>query len=146
RWGQVKDPLLRSGLALAGANRWMRGSAPPSLAENGVLTAEEVTGLDLRGTDLVVLSACDTGLGEVRRGEGVFGFRRAFMLAGAQTLVMSLWKVPDQQTQELMEAFYQRLLAGADRVTALWEAQLTVRARHPEPLYWGAFILQGAAD
>lgn len=84
----------------------------PEEAEDGLLTAEDVTGIDLLATELVVLSACETGLGEVQAGEGVFGLRRSFVLAGARTLVMSLWKVPDEQTRELMEDFYQRLLDG----------------------------------
>jgi CHAT domain-containing protein len=97
----------------------------------------------LLATDPVVLSACETGLGEVRTGEGVFGLRRAFVLAGARTLVMSLWKVPDAQTQELMEDFYRRILAGQPRADALRQAQLALRAKHPDPFYWGAFICQG---
>lgn len=143
RMANLENPLLRSGLALAGANTWLdQGDLPPE-AEDGLLTAEDVTGLDLLNTELVVLSACETGLGEVRTGEGVFGLRRAFVLAGARTLVMSLWKVPDQQTQELMEDFYRRLTAGQGRADALREAQRSLQARYPEPLYWGAFICQG---
>jgi CHAT domain-containing protein len=137
------NPLLRSGLALAGANTWLRGDDLPPDAEDGVLLAEDVTALDLLGTELVVLSACDTGLGDINVGEGVFGLRRAFMLAGARTLVMSLWKVPDKQTEELMLEFYNRLMAGEPRVQALRSAQLVVREHHPEPLYWAAFICQG---
>ncbi|GAH33692.1 unnamed protein product, partial [marine sediment metagenome] len=110
---------------------------------DGILTAEDVSGLDLLATGLVVLSACETGLGEIRTGEGVFGLRRAFVLAGAKTLVMSLWKVPDQETQELMEDFYRRVLQGKSRADALREAQLAIRTNHPDPLYWGAFICQG---
>jgi CHAT domain-containing protein len=83
------------------------------------------------------------GLGEARIGEGVFGLRRAFVLAGAKTLVMSLWKVPDQQTQELMEDFYRRILAGEPRSEALREAQLAMKARYPHSRYWGAFVCQG---
>jgi CHAT domain-containing protein len=82
-------------------------------------------------------------LGEVHVGEGVYGLRRAFVLAGAKTLVMSLWKVPDEQTQELMEEFYQRLLEGYSRAEALREAQLAMKQKYPDPLYWGAFICQG---
>jgi CHAT domain-containing protein/tetratricopeptide (TPR) repeat protein len=141
--GRWENPLLRSGLLLAGYNTWLaRGELPPE-AEDGMLTAEDVTGLDLLDTELVVLSACETGLGQVHVGEGVFGLRRAFVLAGAKTLVMSLWKVPDQQTQELMVDFYQRILAGEPRAEALRQAQLGLKARHPDPYYWGAFICQG---
>jgi CHAT domain-containing protein len=140
---QSENPLLRSALALAGANSWLEGKSLPSEAEDGLLTAEDVSSLDLSSTDLVVLSACETGLGEVRLGEGVYGLRRAFVLAGAKALVMSLWKVPDQQTQELMEDFYRRILNGEPRSDALRSAQLAMKAKHPKPLYWGAFICQG---
>jgi CHAT domain-containing protein len=139
----MENPMLRSGLALAGANTWLRAGNPPEEAEDGLLTAEDVTGLDLLATELVVLSACETGLGHVHIGEGVFGLRRAFVLAGAKTLVMSLWKVPDEQTRELMVNFYQRLMAGEGRAEALRHAQLDLKARYPEPFYWGAFICQG---
>jgi CHAT domain-containing protein len=99
--------------------------------------------LDLLSTELVVLSACETGLGDIRVGEGVFGLRRAFLLAGAKTLVMSLWKVPDAQTQMLMEGFYKRILEGHPREEALRQAQLAVKETYPEPFYWAAFICQG---
>lgn len=134
------NPLLRSGLALAGVNAWLlRGEMLPK-TEDGLLFAEDVTGLDLLDTELVVLSACDTGLGDIHPGEGVFGLRRAFVLAGVKTLVMSLWKVPDQQTQELMIDFYTRLLRGVPRAAALRGAQLALKARYPHPRLWGAFI------
>lgn len=139
----LENPLLRSGLALSGANTWSRGGTPPEDAEDGILTAEDVAGLNLTGTEMAVLSACETGLGEIRTGEGVFGLRRAFVLAGARTLVMSLWKVPDEQTQELMEGFYRRALAGQPRAQALRDAQIALKAAYPDPLYWGAFICQG---
>jgi len=139
----MENPMLRSGLALAGANTWLKAGNAPEEAEDGLLTAEDVTGLDLLATELVVLSACETGLGQVHVGEGVFGLRRAFVLAGAKTLVMSLWKVPDEQTRELMEDFYGRLLAGRGRADALREAQLAMKDKYPDPFYWGAFICQG---
>jgi CHAT domain-containing protein len=139
----MENPMLRSGLALAGANTWLKAGNLPEEAEDGLLTAEDVTGLDLLATELVVLSACETGLGHVHVGEGVFGLRRAFVLAGAKTLVMSLWKVPDEPTRELMEDFYGRLLAGHGRAEALRQAQLAMKAKYPEPFYWGAFICQG---
>jgi len=121
----------------------VQGGSLPAEAEDAVLTALEVSGLDLLTTELVILSACETGLGEVRVGEGVFGVRRAFVLAGAKTLVMSLWKVPDKQTQELMEGFYRRILEGQPCAAALRGAQLAMKERHPNPYYWGAFICQG---
>lgn len=99
--------------------------------------------MDLVDTGLVVLSACETGLGEVKVGEGVFGLRRAFVLAGAQTLVMSLWMVPDVTTRELMRDFYAHLVAGQPRAEALRAAQLALKVRNPDPGVWGAFILQG---
>ena len=141
--GRLENPLLRSGLALAGANWKAKRFRPPPEAEDGLLTAEDVTGMDLLATELVVLSACETGRGEIHIGEGVFGLRRSFALAGAKTLVMSLWNVPDQQTCELMEAFYGRILAGEPRAEALRQAQLAMKAKYPHPYYWGAFICQG---
>jgi CHAT domain-containing protein len=125
---ESKNPLLRSGLSLAGANTWLaEGNLPPE-AEDGILTAEDVSGLDLLGTELVVLSACETGLGEVHVGEGVFGLRRAFVLAGARTLVMSLWKVSDLSTAMLMQRFYENLLyRNLDRDESLREAQFYIR-------------------
>jgi CHAT domain-containing protein/tetratricopeptide (TPR) repeat protein len=143
RGGGVENPLLRSGLALAGANTFLRGEPLPAEAEDGIITAEDVSGLDLLGTELVVLSACETGLGEVRVGEGVLGLRRAFVLAGARTLVMSLWKVPDGPTAELMQLFYGNLRSGMGRAEALRKAQLDLVKVYPPPLFWGAFICQG---
>jgi CHAT domain-containing protein len=99
--------------------------------------------VDLLATELVVPLVYETGVGRVHVGEGVFGLRRPFVLAGAKTLVMSLWKVPDDQTRELMEDFYGRLLAGEGRAEALRQAQLALKERYPDPFYWGAFICQG---
>ncbi|WP_185845943.1 CHAT domain-containing protein [Kibdelosporangium aridum] len=137
------SPFLRSGLALAGANTWLAGGTPPAAAEDGILTAQDVSGMDLSGTQLVTLSACETGLGSRQRGEGVLGLRRAFILAGARTVVMSLWQVPDDETKTLMTDFYQRVLAGDDRAAALRAAQRELKKTRPEPFYWGAFICQG---
>jgi CHAT domain-containing protein len=137
------NPLLRSGLVLAGFNTWLMGGILPQEAEDGILTAEDVSGLDLSGTDLVVLSACETELGAMHVSEGVFGLRRTFMLAGAKTLVMSLWKVNDEVTKDLMIDFYHRLLAGEGRADALRNSQLAIKAKFPNPFFWGAFICQG---
>jgi CHAT domain-containing protein len=138
-----ESPLLRSGLALAGAQTFLDGGQPPPEAEDGLLTAEDVSGLDLLDTDLVVLSACETGLGEVHSGEGVFGLQRAFVLAGARTLVMSLWSVPDDATRELMVSFYERILGGEPCAAALRAAQNDLRRQYPDPFYWGAFVCLG---
>ncbi|GAA3826927.1 CHAT domain-containing protein [Streptomyces phyllanthi] len=138
-----ESPLLRSGLVLAGANTWLDGGVLPTDAEDGILTAEDVSGMDLVGTELVVLSACQTGLGSQHLGEGVMGLRRAFSQAGARTVVMSLWPVPDAETQTLMADFYRRVQEGEERAVALRNAQLELRKQRPDPYWWGAFICQG---
>ncbi|WP_437876255.1 CHAT domain-containing tetratricopeptide repeat protein [Sorangium sp. So ce513] len=136
---EVDSALLRSGLAFAGANLRESGG------DDGVLTAAEVTGLDLSGTQLVVLSACDTGVGEPSHGEGVQGLRRALVIAGAETQVMSLWRIGDQATRHLMTAYYDRLVAGRARSEALREAQLSLKGQPDtaHPYYWAAFIVSG---
>ncbi len=141
--GLWRHPLLQSGLALAGANTWLRGGQPPPEAGDGLLTAAEVATLDLVDTELVVLSACNTGLGQVEPGEGVFGLRRSFALAGARTLVVSLWQVPDLKTSRLMAAFYGNLLGGQGRAEALRQAKLEQRRRGVPAIAWAAFICQG---
>lgn len=124
----TQSPLLRSGLALAGANHVFTPEVLPDAAEDGLLTAEDVAALDLRGTELVVLSACETGLGEIAVGEGVIGLRRAFLLAGAQTLIMSLWKVDDVATAIFMSRLYEYLIdAHMARDKALQRAQYDMR-------------------
>jgi CHAT domain-containing protein len=140
------DPMLHSGLFFAGANR-TRSGAVPTGGDNGVLTAYEASQLNLQGTELVVLSACETGLGELSNSEGVFGLRRALQEAGAGAVMMSMWSVPDQETQELMALFYAKWLGGLDKPEALRQAQLQerdiVRKRYGRdlPYYWGAFVL-----
>lgn len=138
------NPLLRSGLALAGANL-RNGGAPDSSIDSGILTALESSGLDLWGTKLVVLSACDTGIGEVRTGEGVYGLRRAFVQAGAETLVMSLWPVSDYVTRQLMTGYYEKLKQGTGRAEALRQVQLEMLKRkdRSHPFYWASFITSG---
>ena len=142
------NPLLRSGILLAGARRSLM--TDDMATNDGIVTAEKVLGMNLHGTKMVVLSACDTGLGDVWSGEGVFGLRRAFTQAGAQSLVMSLWKVPDKETKELMVRFYENFKSEAmDRCQALrlaiLEQMKIVEQRHgyPDPLYWGAFVFMG---
>jgi CHAT domain-containing protein/tetratricopeptide (TPR) repeat protein len=135
----IDDPLLRSGLALAGANRGGQD-------DDGILTALEAAGLDLWGTGLVVLSACDTGVGDVRNGDGVHGLRRALVLAGAESQLMTLWPVSDRSTRELVVSYYRQITAGLGRGDALRRAQLDVMStpRFAHPYYWASFILSGA--
>ncbi len=135
-----RDPLLRSGLALARAN--IRGNTD---ADDGVLTALEASRLNLWGTRLVALSACDTGVGEVRNGDGVYGLRRAFVLAGAESLLMSLWPVSDTWTERQMRSYYQNLKLGKGRGESLRLVQLDMLARNPRlhPFYWANFIQSG---
>lgn len=136
----IENPLLRAGLALAGVNTRASGG------DDGVLTALEAASLNLLGTQLVVLSACETGLGDIANGEGVYGLRRAFTLAGAEAQLISLWQVDDYGTQSLMTQYYQALLQGQGRAAALRQVQLTLlRSQSPyaHPYYWAAFILTG---
>ena len=142
-----EDPMLRSGLFFAGADRVRSGTAPTPGLDDGVLTAYEASQLDLENTELVVLSACETGLGQQSNSEGVFGLRRGLQEAGADAVMMSMWPVPDRETQELMETFYVKWLGGLDKPEALRQAQLqereVVRQRYGKdlPFYWGAFVL-----
>jgi CHAT domain-containing protein/Flp pilus assembly protein TadD len=136
---KIENPLLRSGLALAGAN------LHKGTGDDGILTALEASGLNLWGTKLVTLSACDTGIGEVKNGEGVYGLRRAFVLAGTETLVMSLWPVSDYVTRELMTNYYRGLKQGQGRGEALRQVQLSMLKRkgREHPFYWASFIQSG---
>jgi tetratricopeptide (TPR) repeat protein len=142
-----ESPLLLSGLAFAGAN--LREDAPAP-ADDGILTAEEITSLDLTGVDTVVLSACETGLGKVEAGEGVFGLRRAFQVAGVRSLVMTLWSIDDQATVAWMRAMFQhRLLENLPPARAARAASLDIlrerrlRGETDHPFHWGAFLVTG---
>lgn len=136
---RVENPLLRSGLALAGFNQ------RESDGEDGVLTALEVAGLNLWGTRLVVLSACETGLGDIADGEGVYGLRRAFVMAGAESQLMSLWQVSDRGTADLMQQYYERLSQGEGRSETLRQVQLTAleNPAYRHPYHWAAFFFSG---
>jgi CHAT domain-containing protein len=168
-----RNPLILSGVVLAGADRPAGTPAPGDPAgDDGILTAEEVADLDLSGTELVVLSACETGLGEVAGGEGVFGLQRAFALGGARTVIATLWKIDDRATQALMGEFYRQLWregAPAGKLEALRRAQLAMIRRYDRdmgslrglepidsggptpgpgrrslpPFFWAAFTLNG---
>jgi len=128
-------PLQRSGLALAGANR--RAAA----ADDGILTAQEILEMDLNGTQLVTLSACDTARGKTSVGEGVWGLRRALAAAGAETQMITLWKLDDKQTVAMIEEYYTRLRKGEGRSAALRNTQLSMIEMHP--YYWASFIVAG---
>jgi len=142
-----RHPLLLAGLALAGANR--RASVGPD-EEDGILTAEEIAGLDLTGVQWAVLSACDTGNGRVVAGEGILGLQRAFQVAGARTVIMSLWAVDDKATRAWMKALYEgRLLHKMDTAMAVTAASMQMlrerraRARSSSPFYWAGFVASG---
>jgi CHAT domain-containing protein len=130
--GRNDNPLFRSGIILSGSS-----------TEDGVVTAYEVKNLNFDKTDLVVLSACETGSGEIRNGEGVYGLQRAFLISGIRNVLMSLWKVDDEATQELMVAFYNNLLSNPDKTDALQKAQMQLMNKYPDPFFWGGFVLIG---
>ena len=146
----VEDQTMtRSGLLMAGAENALNNDLPDNV-EDGLLTAQEIAQLDLNKLDMVVLSACETALGDITKGEGVFGLQRGFKKAGAQSLLMSLWEVDDKATSMLMTAFYQNWLNGKSKHEALELAKQTVRS-HTEwgwdkPMYWAAFILLDAIE
>ena len=138
--------LSRSGLMMAGCNRVFNNETLPENLEDGILTAKEISQLDLRGLSLVVLSACETALGDISGSEGVFGLQRAFKKAGAQSIMMSLWKVDDMATENMMKFFYSHLLKGESVRQSFLSAQQELRAIDPDPRHWAAFILLDALD
>lgn len=137
-----ENPLLRSGLVMAGANYVWKGGTPIEGIDDGILTAYELCNLNLSGTELVVLSACETGLGQVKGSEGVYGLQRAVKMAGARYLLMSLWRVSDNETAEYMTLFYSKLLDKGSVLEAYAYAQNQMRTKYPkEPFKWAAFVL-----
>lgn len=139
------NPLLRSGLILSGVQAPGRDKSITDLQsnDNGVLTAYEAMNLSLEGTDLIILSACETGLGDVRAGEGVYGLQRAFLVAGANALIMSLWKVDDEATQLLMTNFYTNWSKTGNKQKSFKQAQQQLMTKYKDPYYWGAFVMMG---
>ncbi|MBD0331780.1 MAG: CHAT domain-containing protein, partial [Chitinophagaceae bacterium] len=136
-----QNPMFRSGLVLAGGNHTWKGETISAGKEDGILTAYEIAQLDLTGTDLVVLSACETALGDVSRNEGVIGLQRALKMAGVKQMIVSLWQVPDKATMELMTSFYKNWLSGQSTREALRRAQLQLKERYKHPYFWAAFVL-----
>jgi CHAT domain-containing protein len=134
------DPLLRSGLILAGGNYAWSGKAPVSGVEDGIVTAYEISQLNLSNTEIVVLSACETALGDIKGSEGVFGLQRAFKMAGVKKMIVSLWQVPDKETAELMTTFYSYWLNGKNTEESFYQAQADMRKKYI-PFYWAAFVL-----
>lgn len=150
RYANKRLPMQFSGLLLAGANNAWIGNLPPSNIEDGILTAEEISQMDLSGTQIAVLSACDTGLGEIDIIDGVYGLQRGFKMAGVKTIVMSLWKVPDEATQLLMVEFYRNLMSGKSKHQSLQDAQQYLRkvdnGKYDAPKYWASFIMLDGLD
>jgi CHAT domain-containing protein len=137
----IENPMLRSGIVFSGVNASLKAGR-----DEGMMSAEKILGLNLKGTDLVVLSACETGVGDVKNGEGVFGLKRAFILSGAKTLVMSLWSVPSAETTELMTDFYTLMSTGKPKAEALRQAKLNMMKKKQNPFYWGAFVMTGKPE
>jgi CHAT domain-containing protein len=139
----LQNPLLRTGLLLKGAGDLLKKTNVHYNMESGILTAYEAMSLNLDKTDLVVLSACETGLGDLEAGEGVYGLQRAFLVAGAKVLIMSMFKVDDEATQKLMLKFYQKWLNTGNMRQSFIDAKKELRVDYPEPIFWGAFMMIG---
>jgi CHAT domain-containing protein len=140
-YSQKESYMMWAGLLMAGANNVWQGKFSLENVEDGVLTADEISRLDLSNTKLAVLSACETARGKVDPVDGVYGLQRALKMAGVQTIVMSLWKVQDKATSMLMTQFYTYLTKGVERHQALWKAMMDVREKYPDPYYWAGFVM-----
>jgi CHAT domain-containing protein len=139
----AESPLMKCGLLLRGAGDVLDKTKYNYNIESGILTAYEAMSLNLDKTDLVVLSACETGLGDISNGEGVYGLQRAFLVAGAKVLIMSMFKVDDEATQKLILNFYKKWLTTNNMRQSFVDAKKELRVEYPEPIYWGAFMMIG---
>jgi CHAT domain-containing protein len=138
----LANPLFRSALLLADAGRTMVSGGSSNPENDGFLNAYELLALSLENTEVVALSACETGLGEVQNGEGVYGLQRAFLIAGARNLLLSLWKVDDEATRDFMVNFYRQWLGMRLPIAeAFWATQKEMRKARPQPYFWGSFVL-----
>ena len=140
-YSQKDSYMMWAGLMLAGGNNIWQGNFSLTNVEDGILTADEISRMDLSDTKLAVLSACETARGKVDPVDGVYGLQRAFKMAGVQTIVMSLWKVQDDATSILMTHFYEYLMSGEERHRALWKAMMDVRDVYKDPYYWAGFVM-----
>jgi CHAT domain-containing protein len=139
----TENPLMKTGLLLKGAGDILDKTNFNYNIESGILTAYEAMSLNLDKTDLVVLSACETGLGEIANGEGVYGLQRAFLVAGAKVLIMSMFKVDDDATQKLILNFYKKWLTTNNMRQSFIDAKKELRVEYPEPYYWAPFMMIG---
>ena len=138
--------MMRSGLVFTGVSTYARDKNKYNITtqiEDGILTAFEAQNLNLDNTELVVLSACETGKGDIQHGEGVYGLQRGFQAAGARTILMSLWSVSDEATQKLMTSFYKAWLSGKSKREAFRLAQEEIKQEYKHPFFWGAFVMIG---
>jgi CHAT domain-containing protein len=140
---KTDNPMLKSGLILKGGGDVIDNNKYNYNAESGVLTAYEAMSLNLDKTDLVVLSACETAQGDITNGEGVYGLQRAFLVAGAKVLVMSMFKVDDEATQKLILNFYRKWLTTNNLRQSFIDAKRELRVDYPDPYYWGSFVMIG---
>jgi CHAT domain-containing protein len=139
-----RNPMLRSMLFFAGAQATLdKKNNPKSEGDDGILTAYEAQNMDLEGTELVVLSACQTAQGKLQNGEGVYGLQRALRIAGAQNIILSLWDVDDAVGRTFMKIFYEKWLGGMSKSAAFRFAQLEIKKGYPQPFYWAGFVLVG---
>ncbi|RZK04767.1 MAG: CHAT domain-containing protein, partial [Flavobacterium sp.] len=140
----IENPLHRCGLLLKDGGYLMnQDNVYQFNSSDGILTAYEAMNLNFDNTDLVVLSACETGLGKVQQGEGVFGLQRSFLVAGSKSVIMSLFKVSDEVTQELMNTFYEKWITTGNKRQAFIDAKKVIKEKYQWPIYWGAFIMVG---